>query len=368
MIYKKLSEISINNKGYYGIGASSCEKKDDLPQYLRITDISDDGRIPSILPTCIDKNEYSDYGNYILNKGDLLLARTGNSTGRNHLYKKDDKNTVFAGFLIKFSLNDKLINPYYVGYYCQSKNYYNQIDAMITGSTRPNINAEQYGDLLIPICDLSTQQHIVDSIGSVDDAIEKNEEIIEKIKVYGNKLFNTIDTSKCIDASSLISFEKGIEIGSSNYYDKEIDNSTPYIRVGNLLNNNYDTYCIDNEYKRCDYDDILIAFDGAPGRNSIGLCGVYSSGIYKVICDSKLKGFVYFYINSNLCQDIIKQNSQGTTILHASKSIKLLKMPCVDNIVLDNQLNNLYNMLICLYKKQIKFKKIKQLLLNKYFD
>ena len=186
--------------------------------------------------------------------------------------------------------------------------------------------------------------------------------------MYGNKLFNTIDTSKCIDASSLISFEKGIEIGSSNYYDKEIDNSTPYIRVGNLLNNNYDTYCIDNEYKRCDYDDILIAFDGAPGRNSIGLCGVYSSGIYKVICDSKLKGFVYFYINSNLCQDIIKQNSQGTTILHASKSIKLLKMPCVDNIVLDNQLNNLYNMLICLYKKQIKFKKIKQLLLNKYFD
>ena len=164
MVYKKLSEISINNKGYYGIGASSCEKKLDLPQYLRITDISDDGRIPSNLPTCIDKNEYSDYGNYILNKGDLLLARTGNSTGRNHLYKKDDKNTVFAGFLIKFSLNDKLINPHYVGYYCQSKNYYNQIDAMITGSTRPNINAEQYGDLLIPVCDLTTQQHIVDTI------------------------------------------------------------------------------------------------------------------------------------------------------------------------------------------------------------
>ena len=211
-------------------------------------------------------------------------------------------------------------------------------------------------------------KHIVDSIGSVDDAIEKNEEIIAKIKVYGNKLFNTIDTSQCIDASSLISFEKGIEIGSANYYDKEIENSIPYIRVGNLLNNNYDTYCIDNDYRKCDYDDILIAFDGAPGRNSIGLCGVYSSGIYKVICDSKLKGFVYFYINSNLCQDIIKQNSQGTTILHASKSIKLLKMPCIDNSALVKQFNDLYSILIYLYKKQIKLKKIKQLLLNKYFD
>ena len=210
--------------------------------------------------------------------------------------------------------------------------------------------------------------YTIDSIGSVDDAIEKNEEIIEKIRVYGNKLFNTIDTCKCIDASSLISFEKGIEIGSSNYYDNEIENSIPYIRVGNLLNNSYDTYCIDNGYRKCDYDEILIAFDGAPGRNSIGLCGAYSSGIYKVICDSKLKGFVYFFINSNLCQDIIKQNSQGTTILHASKSIKLLKMPSIDNVILNNQLNDLYNILINLYKKQISLKKIKQLLLNKYFD
>ena len=210
--------------------------------------------------------------------------------------------------------------------------------------------------------------HLVDTIGSVDDAIEKNEEIIAKIKIYGIKLFNTIDTSQCIDASSFISFEKGIEIGSSNYYNNEIENSIPYIRVGNLVNNSYDTYCIDNGYKKCDYNDILIAFDGAPGRNSIGLCGAYSSGIYKVICDSKLKGFVYFYINSSLCQDTIKQNSQGTTILHSSKSIKLLKIPYIDNTVLVSQLNNLYNMLIYFYKKQIKLKNIKQLLLNKYFN
>ena len=113
-------------------------------------------------------------------------------------------------------------------------------------------------------------------------------------------MFSTIDSSQCVDANSIISFEKGIEIGSANYYDREIENSIPYIRVGNLLNNTYDTFCIDNSYRKCEYNDILIAFDGAPGRNSIGLCGVYSSGIYKVICDSKLKGFVYFYINSNM--------------------------------------------------------------------
>lgn len=164
MIYKKLKEISINNKGYYGIGASSCEYNNEYPQYLRITDISSDGRMPKNLPTCININEYTDYKNYYLKNGDLLFARTGNSTGRNVLFKGNNNSTVFAGFLIKFSINAKMINPYYVGYYCQSKQYYNQVESMFTGSTRPNINAEQYANLLIPVPDLPTQQHIVDSI------------------------------------------------------------------------------------------------------------------------------------------------------------------------------------------------------------
>ena len=160
----KLKELSIGNKGFYGIGASSCDFKEEYPQYLRITDINDFGYAPSILSTSINPYEYPDWNKYILKENDLLFARTGNSTGRNYLYKKDGKPTVFAGFLIKFSLNPNLVEPSYVGYYCQSKHYWNQIKSLFTGSTRANVNAEQYGELVIPVPERCVQQHIVNTI------------------------------------------------------------------------------------------------------------------------------------------------------------------------------------------------------------
>ena len=86
MITLKLKDISIGNKGFYGIGASSCKYEPSLPQYLRITDISDDSRISIPLPTSINVNDYPEYKDYFLNKNDIVFARTGNSTGRNYFY------------------------------------------------------------------------------------------------------------------------------------------------------------------------------------------------------------------------------------------------------------------------------------------
>lgn len=161
-------------------------------------------------------------------------------------------------------------------------------------------------------------------------------------------------------------FEKGKEIGSSNYLDKQKTNSVPYIRVGNLLNGEYDTYMVNSDCPQCDYEDILIAFDGAPGRNIIGLKGCYSSGVQKVVCDKENKGYIYFYINSELCQNTIKVHSQGTTILHASKSIKELKIPIISNGI-KNLLDSLFNEMVSLIKQKSKLKQIKSQLLQKYF-
>ena len=160
----KLKDLSIGNKGQYGIGASSCEFNADYPQYLRITDIDDYGYAPKQLATSINPFEYQDWNKYLLKKNDIVFARTGNSTGRNHFIKEITNPTVFAGFLIKFSLNQNLVLPNYVGYYCQSQHYWNQIRSLFTGSTRANVNAEQYGELKIPFPKYSVQQHIVNII------------------------------------------------------------------------------------------------------------------------------------------------------------------------------------------------------------
>jgi len=166
--------------------------------------------------------------------------------------------------------------------------------------------------------------------------------------------------------SNIVEFEKGFEVGSLKYIEIESLELIHYLRVGDLqtLGN---TFIKPNDGdKIARFDDILVAFDGAPGRNNIGLAGAYSSGIYNLKCSEENKGLVFFEINSNINKKIIDDHSQGTTILHASKSINYLVYANVTNN--EKQLLNSYFNLILQNKKKINsLKHIKANLLNKYF-
>lgn len=208
---------------------------------------------------------------------------------------------------------------------------------------------------------------IINTIGSVDDLIENCEQKAQKLFNIGLIKINLLnEREKLVNFSKIAKLEKGIEIGSANYIEKKIENTVHYLRVADLesIQNTF----INKESAKniANEDDILIAFDGAPGRNNIGLSGSFSSGIYKVISVNDLKGLLYFEINSKLNQKIIKDHSQGTTVLHASKSIPyLVSANC--NSKDKEFLNYIFNELVSLKKRIICLKKNKNLLLNKYF-
>ncbi len=166
--------------------------------------------------------------------------------------------------------------------------------------------------------------------------------------------------------SNIVNFEKGLEVGSANYFESNRDYLIRYIRVKDLISLS-DTF-VDSKItkKIANSDDILVAFDGAPGRNNIGLTGAYSSGIYNLKCLDENKGLVFFEINSEMNKNIISTNSCGTTILHASKSIKHLIFANIDN--LNKKTLNKYFRLLLQNKEKINILKcIKASLLNKYF-
>ena len=144
----KLKDISINNRGYYGIGASAVDYNADKYTYLRITDINDDGSLNKNGLMSVDDEKANQY---LLQKNDIVFARTGASTGRNYFYDGKIENIVYAGFLIKFSLNSDLVNPRYIKYYCFSQKYKDWILSSLTGSTRPNINEKQLADMPIEL-------------------------------------------------------------------------------------------------------------------------------------------------------------------------------------------------------------------------
>ena len=130
----KLEELSIG-KGSYGIGAAAVPYDSSLYTYLRITDINDDG---SLNKSGLMSVNDSDADKYLLKPNDIVFARTGNSTGRSYFYDGSDGDLVYAGFLIKFSLNPKIVNPRILKYYTHSSIYYDWVRSFDTGGTRGN--------------------------------------------------------------------------------------------------------------------------------------------------------------------------------------------------------------------------------------
>lgn len=169
-----LGAISKNNRGYYGIGASAVPYTPELYTYLRITDINDDGTLnQSDLKSVADEKA----SEYVLQPNDIVFARTGASTGRNYFYDGTDGVFVYAGFLIKFSIDDRLVNPRYVKYYCLSKDYRDWIAAFNTGSTRGNINAQTLASMPIVLPPRAQQDNIVTILDALEDKRKCNAKI-----------------------------------------------------------------------------------------------------------------------------------------------------------------------------------------------
>ena len=174
----KLKDISINNRGYYGIGAPAVAYDDNKYTYLRITDINDDGTLNIRELMSVDDKNAKDF---LLKKNDIVFARTGTSTGRNYFYDEEIDNMVFAGFLIKFSLNEEKVNPKFIKYYCISKKYRNWIASSLTGSTRPNINEKQLAEMPITIPNRDYQNKVVKILDSITQKIRLNNQINDNL-------------------------------------------------------------------------------------------------------------------------------------------------------------------------------------------
>lgn len=183
----RLEELTIG-KGEYGIGASAVPFDSSKYTYLRITDINDDGTLNKQNLMSVDDINAC---NYILQKNDIVFARTGNSTGRSYFYDGSDGVLIYAGFLIKFSIDDNKVNPRILKYYTHSKPYFDWVHSFDTGGTRGNINAKTYGTMPIILPSRKIQDKIVSILKSFDDKIELNRRINENLEQQAQTLFKS---------------------------------------------------------------------------------------------------------------------------------------------------------------------------------
>ena len=184
-----LASLSVDGRGSYGIGASAVERSEDLYTYLRITDIRDDGTLNMADLKSVNDEKAAQY---LLKPNDIVFARTGASTGRNYFYDGTDGEFVYAGFLIKFSIDPQKVNPKFVKYYCMSDAYKGWIHSFNTGSTRGNINAQTLGGMPIPLSSRQQQDGIVELLSSLDKKIRNNMEVNDNLAQQAQAIYADI--------------------------------------------------------------------------------------------------------------------------------------------------------------------------------
>lgn len=181
------------HKPTYGINAPAVEYSEDLPTYLRITDIDEQGQFRAKKKSSV---EDKDWRKYVLEEGDLVFARTGNTTGKSYLYNKKDGELVYAGFLIRIQPDKEKLLPEYLFHYAQTHHYWHWIQVMSARGGQPGVNSTEYGLLEFPLPPLPEQQKIAAILGTWDEAVQKCEQTIAALKIRNKGLAQQLLSGK----------------------------------------------------------------------------------------------------------------------------------------------------------------------------
>jgi type I restriction enzyme S subunit len=188
-IEKTLGECLLKSPEY-GINAPAVPYSENLPTYLRITDISEDGHFQQYEKVSVDRGVTEN--NYLV-EDDIVLARTGASVGKSYKYRKKDGRLVFAGFLIRVSPNIKKLNSELLFQFLSTRQYWKWVSFISARSGQPGINGTEYSSMPIIIPPtIEEQQKIASCLSSLDELIAANSQKLEFLKEHKKGLMQNL--------------------------------------------------------------------------------------------------------------------------------------------------------------------------------
>ena len=142
----------------YGANEPAVSEDRAAPRYIRITDLNDDGTLRDDTFQSLPETMAAPY---LLEDGDILLARSGATVGKALRYRAEWGRACFAGYLVRLRPDRRKILPDYLYYYTQSHAFRRHVWVSTVQSTIANVNAERFGNFSIPLPPLEEQQAIV---------------------------------------------------------------------------------------------------------------------------------------------------------------------------------------------------------------
>ena len=169
----KLNDIC-DISGVYAF-KSTIFKDNGIP-IIRIGDISDNKINISETTVYINEN-IEKYKNFIISKGDILIALSGATTGKFSIYNYDEPSLLNQRVAKLFPKKD-VLNKYLYHYMNKLQDtIYNKA----LGCAQPNISPKEIGELEIYLPNINEQKAIVEVLDKAQELIDKRKKQIEAL-------------------------------------------------------------------------------------------------------------------------------------------------------------------------------------------
>lgn len=368
----------------YGLNAPAKEF-DGENKYIRITDI--DEYTGSYLNNEIVSPKGTLTEEYLVKDNDILLARTGASTGKSYLYNPADGKLFFAGFLIRFNVSSQ--NPYFVYASLHTRNYWRWVSIMSARSGQPGINSQEYSSYSFYLPSLKEQEKLATLLKILDERIATQNKIIDNLQSLIKGLNDSYHDGV---QGTPISFD---QIGSSysglsGKNGDDFGQGRPFITYLNVYQNNIvnekqiDLVSVDaNESQNTiSYGDVLFTLSSeTPEETGIGCVYLGSSGKYYLnsFCfgvtithpDKVYPPYLAYLVSSSKFRKFVYPLAQGSTRFNLQKSDFMRKqftlLPIEKQKEIATILDTLNNRLSVECKLNELYKSQKDYLLRKLF-
>lgn len=172
---------NISNNFKYGINAAAIPY-DGKNKYLRITDIDDTTHVFLQDNLTSPGADLSYCDEYIMQDGDIVIARTGASVGKSYVYHTVDGKIYFAGFLIRVRTN-KEVNKDFIFQKTLTNAYTKHIQFVSQRSGQPGVNVNELKSFSFQIPrDKEEQQAIASYFTTLDSQISASTSRLTSLK------------------------------------------------------------------------------------------------------------------------------------------------------------------------------------------
>ena len=179
----------------YGYNAPA-EETGDI-RMVRISDIQNGEVLWTTVPYChISPKEIE---TYLLQKDDILFARTGGTVGKSFLVKEVPYPSIYAGYLIRTRYSHYLSSQY-MKYFMESQLYWEQLRNGTIATAQPNCNGKTLAKMILPIPPIKEQVRITEKLNHVLEHVDKYGASQNKLNNFNARISEFLKKSILQDA------------------------------------------------------------------------------------------------------------------------------------------------------------------------